>query len=203
MFSVATLLTITGVGMLYATWRRRLPHVGALVGWFLVLAGGGVWSSVAGTDRGVALSLITLCMSGLAFLLVSAIRQLRSSRTASASAQATVLTATGRRRPKAIRPSAVGGISLPRRLGWFLLAGPVAGLLAFSTAILTHQLLVHWDVEPANALVTELFVFPVLWAVLVTWVFMATALRHTAVKLIALTFLNAGCLVMLDTPAMV
>lgn len=174
----ATGFIVLGVGLLYASWASWLPAIGRALGWGSILLGMFAWTTQTGADRGIALALILLCVVGLCFLGVSA------TATVFSRSRATRAHDTRRKRPRIKRPAHsaerggfwVHNLDVWRRLGWFFLAGPAAALVAFTAALASHQALLRAGVAPANALVTELFLFPVLWGCLAIWCLMASHL---------------------------
>ena len=151
--------TIGGVFLLRRAWKaagdRTLPLIG---GWGLLLASLPVWAVFGGPDRGVAFGIIAALLCALAAL------------------GATMLTAPERNKARSSeerrtnRTAAAGpALSWPQRLrkvGVFLLGGPVAGLsaLALTTAIFTLNNMNGAEIT-GNA-TAAFFVFPLAWAAL-------------------------------------
>lgn len=183
---------VTGVAALYSTWRGALPHYGRYLGWLAVLLGATLASTQTGADKAVALSLIYLCLSGLAFVGISLLvsrrgRVVNRSRTNRAVAdQGTQKKSIARPRGERNAERANRDPGYGKRLMWFITAGPLSACLAFSFAVLSHQWLVHLGMAPANALVLELFIFPILWGALVAWSLMGDTIGRKAVTIVSL-----------------
>lgn len=180
MFAItASTLIGAGVAVLYARWRSALPPVARLLGWSFVFVGAGLWSQATGNDRGVAIALIVTSVSALICVALSAILALRDHRLKHQRQP----DMNQRRSKRAVRRDPQGaakGRSLRERLALALLAGPCAGALAFTVALAGHQLSIRAGALPANALVSELFLFPVLWSVLAIWSLMTESLsKHS------------------------
>lgn len=177
MLGFVVLLVGGGVAALFGSWRRSLPAAFRTLGWVLIVAGATVSASATGVDRGLAIALIVLCLSGLTFVLCTLrldADRLRSKPASRAQQSQKIVSRRGARK------------AASERVGLFLLAGPGAALLAFLVAVLAHQVSIGLGAAAANALVTELFLFPVLWGALAAWSLMSTNLRKQSVILIAM-----------------
>ncbi|MFK8043147.1 PepSY-associated TM helix domain-containing protein [Congregibacter sp.] len=164
-----------GVAILYATWRAALPRHGRVIGWASIALGTGVWSWATGADRGIAIALIVLCISALCCVAVSGSIAFSTPQEKTKTQPKKNKRALGDQRSDdagIARSQSVGWMA-SKRLSWLLTAGPVAALLALSTALASHQMLIWAGTLPENALVTELFLFPVLWGFLTVWSLMA------------------------------
>lgn len=196
---IATTCIALGVGLLYATWRSVFPGMGRVLGWGSILLGAFVWSTQTGADRGIALALIFLCVVGLCFVGTSAMAALfaRPSSTPAIASQ---------RKRSLEKPLVHSGkpngfwvfsLNIRRRIALFFLTGPAAALLALTAALASHQALLRWGVDAANALVTELFLFPVLWGCLAVWCLMACHLWRRSAQMAAFQCLAAAVLFVL------
>ncbi|WOJ96582.1 hypothetical protein R0137_15220 [Congregibacter brevis] len=180
---IASSLVGLGVALLYATWRSALPRFGRILGWSTIALGTSVWSLATGIERGIAIALIVLCISALGFVAVSASIAFAAPRDGKQTFPRKDKRAFRVRNNHQAAVASNNGASwmLRQRVGWLITAGPGAALLAFTTALASHQLLLRAGVLPENALVTELFMFPVLWGFLAVWSLMAQSLsRHIA-----------------------
>lgn len=160
---------ILGTGMafigllgLYLAWRSRgAPR------WHILAAWGGLavslvcWAFAGGMDRGLALGAIVICLLALCFIAFTALSSGKEGRRG-----------VQRRRSMPDRKGTVWG-RLPQKAGFALLAGPVAGLASYITAMGLYQALSMLGWHPANSLVMVLFIFPILWGVVATLVLLS------------------------------
>ena len=179
-----------GVASLYATWRSTLPRYGRVLGWATIAMGTAAWSFATGADRGIAMALIVLCISALCWIAVSAFVAFappRNQKQTPTQKDKRPIKVRDSQQPRSASQHHSNGM-VGRRIGWFLAAGPGAALLAFTTALASHQMLLGADVLPENALVTELFLFPVLWGFLAVWSLLAENLWRRMTTMALLQF---------------
>lgn len=165
----ALLLTIAGIGCLFASWRRvamaRGPYVTPL-GWLLLLLTMPLWSRALGLEFGISYAL--LCTALVALLTALLNYELRQ----------------GRQRHIASEPLQLpAGSALGRHLLLFLLAVPLAGVVsAFSTTAAMLML----PVQTGNALVATLLLLPLVWGGAACWVCADPKLHRPTLTLLAL-----------------
>lgn len=161
---LATLLTLAGVGGVRLAWAAgRAGGVAAnrgwrIAGWGLLLLSVYPWMLAGGNDRGIALGLIVLMLAALCLVAWAGLQAWQGG---------------GRRKARnngnGRRNDVDAGNGKATRAASFLvfvLAGPVAGIIAILLTIGLHLLLNHLGVAPANRLAGELFFFPLAWVLL-------------------------------------
>jgi hypothetical protein len=157
---------ILGTGMafigllgLYLAWRSHgAPRWHILGAWGGLIVSLICWSFAGGIDRGLALGAIVICLLALGFIAFTALSSEKGGRRGGL-----------RRRSMPDRKGTVWG-RFPQKIGFTLLAGPIAGLASYITAMGLHQALSMLGWHPANSLVMVLFIFPILWGVIATLV---------------------------------
>lgn len=151
--ALGSLCAAVALGCLYASWRSVKKHSQLnLLGWSGLFVSILLYRIAGGPDRGVAIGLIVISLLALGIVFIPAL-----------------MTPGERTRPSAARTpkqSPVITSSLGTSIATFLLVSVAAAMSALTTAICLYQFTLSWGLNPANALVIELFLFPCAWAVL-------------------------------------
>lgn len=148
----ATLLAATGIGCLYAAWRKSLSGARwpVALGWLLLLLSGGLWIRASGVEFGVNYALLTIPL--FAWLTVGINLEVRQGRQ------------RDQRAGQLIIPE---GHTISRNVVLFVLAIPVAAVTSTFISIAAVQLLPWGSVD---ALVLAVLMAPVLWGIAMYWV---------------------------------
>jgi hypothetical protein len=161
--ALAIVLTLGGALALRLAWRqgrRQRPGPQRLLrwaGWLLLAVALLPWSISGGQDRGVALAVGVLMLSGLALVLFEGWRAARAPRRR-----------RREREPREDLPRATssGAALLARRAWIFCLSGPLGLTAALAVGLALWLGLERAGVSGANVLATAMLSVPVIWAVL-------------------------------------
>jgi hypothetical protein len=150
---LACLMVVCGLWLLQAAWRLRTANGWRLAGgWSAITLSVICWAATSHPDKGSALGIVVImiaAMAALSWIYVKADRKTAREATA-----------------RVTKPAPTGPLEILRRIAAGILLGPLAGLaaLAFSTA--GFVVLRKSGVEHTTNLVTAMFAFPLLWAVI-------------------------------------
>lgn len=153
---IGTGLATMGLFALYRAWKGH-PNRQLLTysGWALLLVALLFWAFASGKDRGVALGAIVISFQALLFVAYQAFIDKAHKKPLKA------------RKTRSSKPAEkIGFRVVSRRIGTGLWVSLGCGALAFLTAIGLHEVLWQSGVHASNALVSALFLFPLLWAAL-------------------------------------
>lgn len=161
--ALAIALTAGGLLSLRLAWhwgRQQQPRRQLLMrwtAWLLLAAALGPWTTVSGSDRGVALALLVVMLAGLALALFEGWRAWRAP--------------TRRRREQTPRsdvpkPGTQGAGLLLRRVWIFCLAGPLALAAALAIGLGLWLGLARIGVSEANVLAVAMLSVPIAWSIL-------------------------------------
>ena len=159
---LATLFGLAGLALLFMVWRKPDRPVLLASGWALLAVSLGLWF-VANHDRGVAQVASALMLLAAAAITLPGFlgtNGLHSPMRQKPVPHSTQVSALGR----------VGGVA--SGVWTFLVAGPIAGIIAFYTAGGLLRLTIPETGSPATAVVYAFMVALVLWALLSTLLLM-------------------------------
>lgn len=180
---LAFALTATGVVLLRLSWGRRQDSTPAerapriVAGWSALTCAVPVWIAAAGPGRGVAASLLTIALLGLAVIARDVITGTAArSRPRRAGASDAVRDAPRARRAAHEAPRD----RLLRGVGIFMLAGPVAAAAAYLLAVPLYAALAAAGVSGPDRIAVLVFFVPVAWAALAVAATVDTSLPRRA-----------------------
>ncbi|MEO9600161.1 hypothetical protein [Parasphingorhabdus sp.] len=173
---------IAGLFILYRAWLENERSTKLLAaGWAALLGSLVFWIYAGGADRGIALGLIVICLGALCFVGHSAAQQ-----------PANQTKVARKKKPSQKPPQAASFAQWGRSIGIILFLGPICGLLAFLIAMGVYEALDMVGTERANSLVTALFLFPILWAIIVSFCLISTRRIWKAAVLLCAPLLSAA-----------
>ena len=153
MMILASLMTLTGLGLLLLSWKRPGRPIVLLGGWAL-LAGALVIAFAANGDRGIAQATL-LAMAGAVMIFAVPVARGIAPPVAAVRARQTTASPDGRRSPW------FAGLA---GLWTFLLAGPLAGVIALFASAGLFRLIRPAEGSPATAGAAAIIAAILIWA---------------------------------------
>ncbi|MFW5927301.1 MAG: hypothetical protein ACOCSR_04545 [Wenzhouxiangella sp.] len=199
MLVLAMLLTITGVFVVRLAWNsgrqhrptRQLPLRWA--GWLLLITALVPWTLAGGHDRGTALAITIVMLTGLALVLIEGWRA------------RPVPGRRGREREARNQPPTTTPLEadlLLRRVWIFFLAGPLALTAALGIGLALWLALRQAGATEANVLAIAMISVPITWSVLVILATMEARLGSRTMLIVVPMLLGlAVCLTLAGAPA--
>lgn len=178
---LAALLSLAGIAVLYAAWRR--PGRSVLLcaaGWGLLAVSAVPWAAAGGSDRGVALGL-TVIMAG-ALLLIGVTGQWRGGKS------------RRERRTATAAAEPVSGAGWRHWVRLSLVAGPLAAATAFALSLpIMH--ITAWT--EANRLMAAASAIVILWSAGAVWACATPHLPRVSTTLAGLAVAGSALLLVL------
>ena len=151
-------LSISGVLSLYLGWKRKhrsWPHI--LSGWSLLLGSILAWGQTSGADKGAALGIIVVVLTGMTAVAVIAVK--------------TPVKARRKPRKTATQGNMQAslwheGLSITASILAIVIVGMIASIAACTAMFLTNRAV---GVEHTANIILTMFAFPTLWAGLATY----------------------------------
>ncbi len=150
---------LSGLGLfaLYKAWRDKNTHALYIWGgWGLILSALIAWAIAGGKDRGVALGMIIIIFQALIFIGYQAAQDKAQNKPSK----------TPKRRH--IEREKTSPFAVIKALTTGLWVSLGCGTLSFLTAMGLHEVFWLSGFHASNALVMALFLFPIIWAVLIS-----------------------------------
>ena len=172
-------LSFLGVLLLYLGWKRKRrswPHI--VAGWGFVLGAIIAWGQTSAADKGTALGIIVVVLTGLAALAIIAVK--------------TPVKARRKPRKAAIQGPVQAslwheGLSMTASILAIVIVGMIASIAACTAFFLANRAA---GVEHTANIIVTMFAFPTLWAGLATYIGYS---NNTGGKIRLLLGLVVGC----------
>jgi hypothetical protein len=175
--SLALAITIAGVALLYASWRRLARDQRFVVpaAWLLLGFGASLWIRISGAEFGLAYSFIAMAFAAWSFVAVG--RETRRS--------------TGRRAQPRFPGARANRAEIRRIVARAFVAVPLAGAASVLVSVVCVAGL-PWGT--ANRYVFAILVAPIIWAVAAAWVGMTANLSRAALVLAGVSMASSALL---------
>lgn len=170
---LALAISISSVGAIYLSWRQREQRWLAFAGWLLAVASMFVWSWALGPEFGVSYSVIVFVC--LIWLQVGV--GVKASGGVGLSSQRPYRNMT--------LPDAR---NLRKHATVFFLSVPVTGVLSLMTTV---AMLIHLPWTLLTKLAVSVFVYPLLWGILSSWICTQRSPGRPAIVLISLSMISS------------
>lgn len=167
----APLLGGAGVFLLWRSWQLKGQTSYVVMGWLFLLLAPFVWQRVQGVE--FALIFTCIAMSFCAWIFIALNHERKPSKT--------------------LRETAIKGTtrSVKDKLILFVMAGPIALTAStFWSILLAKQL----PFITGNQIVAAVFLLPIFWTLLMTWLCSTTFIKKPALVSVLATFLGAAFL---------